>query len=101
MRTREEYYELVKKNRIITKDPENLKCTCPKVKCEYHGRCRECTALHRYYKDHVPGCFHNYINDKIADLARIGELNVSEKEKTPPEYWDYIRELEGTKKQEE
>lgn len=93
MISNEEYYEvIVKKNRRLLEDPANLKCPCPKVKCEWHGRCRECVALHRYYKDHVPNCFQQYINDKIRDLARIGELEVVEKEKTPPEYWDYVRE---------
>ncbi|HOQ76481.1 MAG TPA: hypothetical protein PK369_07950 [Thermoclostridium sp.] len=74
-------------------DPENLKCPCPKVKCEWHGKCRECVALHRYYKDHVPNCFQLYINDKIKAIARIGELEVVEKEKTPPEY-----EIKGLRK---
>ncbi|HOK42381.1 MAG TPA: hypothetical protein PLD49_01765 [Thermoclostridium caenicola] len=93
MWSKEEFYrEVVLVNRELLKDPENLKCTCPKVKCEWHGKCRECVALHRYYKDHVPNCFQQFINDKIKAIAQIGELNVVEKGKTPPEYWDYVRE---------
>ena len=59
---------------------------------------QECVALHRYYKDHVPNCFQQFINDKIKAIAQIGELNVVEKEKTPSEYWDYVREQDKKQK---
>jgi hypothetical protein len=98
MISKEEYYEIIKTNRSILKDPNNLKCPCPKVKCEWHGKCQECVALHRYYKDHVPNCFQQFINDKIKAIAQIGELNVVEKEKTPSEYWDYVREQDKKQK---
>jgi hypothetical protein len=39
----------------ILSDPANLECTCPRVQCQYHGQCRECVALHRYYKS-TPAC---------------------------------------------
>ena len=92
MGSKEDFYSVVQEIRSILKDPENLKCSCPKVKCEWHGKCRECVAIHRYYKDHVPNCFQQFINDKIKAIAQIGELIVQEKEKTPSEYWDYVRE---------
>jgi len=98
MISKEEYYEIIKTNRSILKYPNNLKCPCPKVKCEWHGKCQECVALHRYYKDHVPNCFQQFINDKIKAIAQIGELNVVEKEKTPSEYWDYVREQDKKQK---
>ncbi len=101
MRTKEEYYEQVLKNRSIVSDAENLKCSCPKVKCEWHGRCVECAALHRYYKDHVPKCFQPFIRDKIALIAQIAELVTIEKEMTPPEYRDYVRERDLQKKRQE
>jgi hypothetical protein len=56
MRSKEEHYGLVRQLRAIVQDPENLKCTCPKTKCEWHGKCLECVALHRYHKDHMPNC---------------------------------------------
>lgn len=92
MRTKEEYYELVLENRKIAANPENLKCTCAATLCEWHGRCRECVALHRYHKDHVPACMQTFINDKLKDLVKIGELTASEKEKTPIEYRKYVKE---------
>jgi hypothetical protein len=91
MRSKEEHYELVQQLRAIVQDPENLKCTCPKTKCEWHGKCLECVALHRYHKDHMPNCLQQVFNDKIKAAAGIGEMNAVPKEQTPPEYWDYVR----------
>lgn len=91
---KEEYYEHVREVREILSDPENLKCTCPKVKCEWHGNCRKCVAAHRYFKDHVPTCFQNIFNDRIKEMVEIFELKASEKEKNPGEYWDYVREMD-------
>ncbi|MCP4131823.1 MAG: hypothetical protein GY754_12660 [bacterium] len=92
MRTKEEFYSMVKDLRKIAADPANQKCSCPKVKCEWHGRCLECVTLHRHFKDHVPSCFQQFINDKIKAIVSIGEMDVVEREKTPGEYWDYVRE---------
>ena len=73
MRTKEEYYELVLQNRKLASDPEVLKCTCPHTLCEWHGRCRECIALHRYHKImYLPVC--NRSSTKSKKLVKIGEL---------------------------
>ena len=95
MRTKEAFYALVKELREVAKNPENQKCSCPKVKCEWHGKCMECVTLHRYYKDHLPNCFQQFVNDKIKAIAQVGELHVVEKEKTPPEYWDYVNDQDS------
>jgi hypothetical protein len=95
MRTKEEHYELVLRLRKIAADPEKQKCPCPKVKCEWHGRCLECVTTHRHFKDHVPNCFQQFINEKLKAVAAIGEMNAVEKEQTPAEYWDYVRERDG------
>ena len=93
MRTKEEYYqEVILRNRELAGDPEVLKCTCSNPLCEWHGKCRECVALHRYHKDHVPFCLQSFINDKLRDLVKIGELVAVEKERTPVEYRLYVKE---------
>jgi len=91
MRTKQEYYESVLENRKIAGESENLKSTCAQTLCEWHGRCRECVALHRYHQDHVPACFQPMINEKLKALAKIGELTAVEKEKTPVEYRMYVK----------
>lgn len=92
MRTKEEYYELVKQNRAIVSDPANRACPCPKSKCEWHDKCAECVALHRFNAEHVPNCFQPFIKEKITSLAVVAELETVDKEMTPLEYWDYVRE---------
>jgi hypothetical protein len=100
MWSKEEFYsKVVKELRDVVNNPENLKCSCPKVKCEWHGKCQECVAIHRHYKNHIPNCFQQFVNEKIKAIAQIGELNVVEKEKTPPEYWDYVREQDEKSKE--
>jgi|GEM_PF-81668 len=91
-RTKEEYYQLVLENRRIAADPEHLKCPCTQTLCEWHGRCRECVALHRYHGDHIPACLQPLLNAKLQALARVGEMTAVENEKTPLEYREYVRE---------
>lgn len=98
MITKEEYYENIKKIREVLKDPENLKCTCPKLKCEWHGNCKKCVAQHRYFKSHVPTCMQAVFNEKIKDLAQIFELNAVEKERNPEQYWDFVEERDREEK---
>lgn len=92
MRTNEESYELLKEIRNIVSDPEHQKYSCPKVKCEWHSKRLECVTIHRYFKDHLPNCFQQIFNDKLKAVASIREMSAIEKEKTPSEYWDYVRE---------
>jgi hypothetical protein len=98
MITKEEYYENIKKVRAALKNPENLKCTCPKLKCEWHGNCKKCVAQHRFFKSHIPTCMQAVFNEKIKDMVQIFELNATEKEKNPEEYWDYVRERDNEEK---
>ena len=90
MRTKEEYYELVKQNRKIASDPEFLKCPCPNVKCEWHGKCKECVAIHRFHKNHLPNCLKPLIKDELEELARAAEMELVKKQQTPDEYRDRV-----------
>ncbi|HNX13652.1 MAG TPA: hypothetical protein PK854_05490 [Oscillospiraceae bacterium] len=91
MRTKEEYYDLVLQNRKLAADPKVTKCPCPNSLCEWHGRCRECVALHRYHNDHVPFCLQPIIRNKIKELAATAEMEIVPKEATPIEYREYVK----------
>ena len=54
--------------------------------------------MHRYYADHIPNCLQPFVREKISALARVAELVTGEKEKTPSEYWDYVRARDGETK---
>jgi hypothetical protein len=98
MKTKEEYYQSVLENRKLAADPEILKCPCTSTLCEWHGRCRECVALHRYQGDHVPACLQPLLRDKLQALAAVAEQFTVDKEKTPDEYREYVRERDQLKK---
>jgi len=94
MRPREEYYESVLENRKLVADPSITQCICPNTLCDWHGKCKECVALHRYHNDHVPVCLQPIIADKIKALAGAAELLTVKKEPTPIEYRHYVKEME-------
>ena len=98
MKTREEYYEqVVLKNRELAADPEVTKCTCPNTLCDWHGKCMECVALHRYHNDHIPACLHGIIDDKLKALVSVTEMTIAKKEGTPIEYRHYVKEQDRIK----
>ena len=92
MRTQEEYYKLVLENRKLAADPQIIKCICPNTLCDWHGKCKECVALHRHYNDHMPACLQPIIADKIKALAGVVEMFAEQKEPTPTEYRHYVKE---------
>jgi hypothetical protein len=79
MRTKEEYYELVKQNRELANDPKITNCTCPNTLCDWHGKCKECVALHRFHNDHIPVCLQPIINEKLKDLINVVEMVATKK----------------------
>jgi hypothetical protein len=85
MMTKEQFYELVKEIRSVLNDTDNMKCTCPKIECEWHDDCKKCVAIHRYYKEHIPNCLQLVFRDRINEMARTFEITVTEKGKTPAE----------------
>jgi len=92
MDAKEQYYEKIQEIRKVLENPENLKCSCPKTKCEWHSDCKKCIAQHRYFEKHIPNCLQLVFNKKIKEMVRIFEMDAFEKEKTPAEYWDFVRE---------
>ena len=55
----------------ILSNPENLKCNCPDVDCEWHGNCKDCVALHRYHAT-IPNCLEIAIENK-NDLKGVSK----------------------------
>lgn len=92
MRTKEDYYESIKQNRELAKDPKITKCTCPNTLCDWHGKCKECVALHRFHNDHIPACLQPIIDEKLKDLLNVVEMVATKKEGTPIEYRHYVKE---------
>lgn len=47
-------------------------CPCQKA-CRYHGNCKECVAIHRAHREHVPNCMRPMLNAKIKSLSALTE----------------------------
>ena len=99
-RTKEEFYESVLRNRKMAADPELTKCTCPDTLCEWHGKCKECVALHRVKNTHLPACLHHMIEDNIKALLGAVEMTATKIEITSPEYRHYVTERDRIAKGE-
>lgn len=57
----------------ILADNDNLSCTCPNLDCEWHGNCKDCIVLHRYYAT-IPNCLKLAIKEqKGIDVDYINE----------------------------
>jgi hypothetical protein len=94
MRTKEEYYEQVLENRKLVAASQIPQCSCPNTLCDWHGKCKECVALHRYRNDHIPVCLQSIIRDKIKVLAGVAEMITEKKESVPLEYRHYVKECD-------
>ena len=95
MKSKEAYYESVLLNRRLVADPDVTKCSCPNTLCDWHGKCKECVALHRHYNDHIPACLQPLIADKIKALAGVCEMVANKKEGTPIEYRHYVKQRDN------
>jgi len=98
MKTKEEYYEQVLENRKLAANPDITKCTCPNTLCDWHGKCKECVAIHRFHNDHIPVCLQSIIKDKLTDLMGVVEMTATKKEGTPIEHRYYVKERDKNAK---
>ncbi len=101
MRTKEAHYESVKRNRELVANPQNTQCTCPNTLCDWYGKCKECVALHRYHKDHIPACLQPILEDKLKALVQVVEMVAVKKEGTPIEFRHYVRERDKAARESE
>ena len=95
MKTKEQHYESVLVNRKLMEDPEFTKCPCPNVLCDWNGKCTECVAVHRHYKDHIPMCLIDVFSDKLEALARLLEKTTVDIEPVPFEHRKYVKEQDA------
>lgn len=97
MRTKEEYYEDTLKNRAVLESQEVLDCSCPYSRCEWHGKCRECVALHRYHAEHLPCCLQPLLREKITVLAGCCEMETTSRVKESEKFREYVKEQDAVR----
>lgn len=54
-------------------DKDHCPCT---VACRYHGKCRECVAIHRAHMEHVPNCMQPMLNQRIRMISELTEHSI-------------------------
>ena len=100
MRTKEQYYEDTLKNRAVLEREGVLRCTCPYVRCEWHGNCRACVALHRCHASHLPCCLQPLLREKITALAGTCEMETVQKAKESEQFRAYVAEQDALRGKE-
>lgn len=93
VKSKEEFVEQVKEIRDMLASGAELKCSCPNLKCEWHGDCFNCVRIHRHYKDHIPKCMQAIMREKVKELAHMVEFSVENIPNSPGEYWDHLNRV--------
>ena len=52
-------------------------CPCTTA-CKNHGKCRECVAIHRAHREHVPYCLRDMLNARIRMLSELTEHSIAD-----------------------
>lgn len=89
--TKEKYAEVVKEIRAMLATDECAKCSCPNVRCEWHGDCYNCVRIYRHFGNHVPRCMQFIMDKKAARLKEAVESETRGKPVPPDEYHDYLK----------
>ena len=55
-------------------------CSCTAA-CKHHGNCLECVVIHRGHRDHLPNCFRDMVNERIAAISELTEHTVLDERK--------------------
>ena len=93
MKSKETFVDQIKEIRAMLVSDAEAKCSCPNVKCEWHGDCYNCIRIHRHYKDHVPKCMQPILRDKVKEIAKAVEFSVENIPGSPGEYWDHLNRV--------
>ena len=48
-------------------------CSCQEKGCKFHGKCVECVAIHRAHRHHLPYCFWDMVNERLATVCSLVE----------------------------
>src|SRR5665647_3966507 len=90
MMEKEEFVELIQQEREMIKSGKYSECTCPSLKCKWHGDCYECVMMHRVHQKHLPDCLKPVLKNKLSEIAAKLEMHLVPDERVPDEYWDYL-----------
>jgi len=88
--SKEQYVEMAGRIREMLKTDECAECSCPNVRCEWHGDCYTCVRIYRHLGNHVPRCLQFVIDKKSAAIKESIDAQMKKKPVPPDEYHDYL-----------
>ncbi len=94
--SKEKYAEILEEIHEMLKSNECAECSCPNVRCEWHGDCYDCVRIYRHFGNHVPRCLQFVLDKKTEKIRESIELQMRKKPIPPDEYRDYV--LQRSKK---
>ncbi len=91
--SKEQYVDTVKEIREMLKTNESIECSCPNIRCEWHGDCHSCVRIYRHFGNHVPRCLQFVLDKKVIAIKEAVELAMRKKPIPPDEYRDYLNQV--------
>ena len=91
--SKEEFVGVINKIREVLKTDECAECSCPNVRCEWHGDCYNCIRIYRHFGHHVPRCLQFVLDKKLADITQIAQTEMEKRPITSNEYYDYLNSV--------
>ncbi len=88
--SKEKYVDAVREIRKMLKTEECAECSCPNIRCEFHGDCYSCVRIYRHFGNHVPRCLQFVMDKKSASIKESMEIQMRKKPVPPDEYHDYL-----------
>jgi len=91
--SKEKFVDVIKGIRKVLKADESAECSCPNIRCEWHGDCYKCIRIYRHFGNHVPRCLQFVLEKKIARITQAAENEIQNRPATPDEYYDYLNSV--------
>jgi hypothetical protein len=91
--SKEQYVAIVEEIREMLKTDEGAECSCPNIRCEWHGDCHSCVRIYRHFGRHVPRCLQFVLDNKTAAIKEAVELGLGKRPMPPDEYRDCLQKV--------
>jgi len=90
---KQEFVDFIKELRAMLKTDECAECSCPNIRCEWHGDCYNCMRIYRHLGSHVPRCLQFVIDKKIDRIIEATENERQKRSIKSDDYYDYLHSV--------
>lgn len=91
--SKEEFVGVIEKIREVLETDECMECSCPNVRCEWHGDCHNCIRIYRHFGHHVPRCLQFVLDNKLAGITKTAQSEMEARPITSDEYYDFLNSV--------